>query len=63
MPPLVSVRNDVSEEQTLQKFHTGVSCVTAQIRVVCYTAVFSVVTQRSSPLTKGKECSSVFSSR
>ena len=34
MPALVSVRNDVSEEQTRQKFHTGVSCVTAQIRVV-----------------------------
>ena len=32
MPPLVSLRNDVSEEETLQKFHTGVSCVTAQIR-------------------------------
>ena len=26
MPPLVSVRNDVSEEQTRHKFHTGVSC-------------------------------------
>ena len=31
MPPLVSLRNDVSEEQTRQKFDTGVSCVTAQM--------------------------------
>ena len=34
----------------------------AVVALVCYTAVFSVVTQRSSPL-KGKECGSIFSSR